>query len=1048
MFLTSRQYASWKKLSDDIDEMPESKRIRNRSTKRIYPKSRPSDGNFQRAPQRKINDRFRNPNKGGTQRSGYQVRTPEAFRNVYASNTPDKINRWMKDIYDEQTNQSLKDKTPNPFASLSSRDEINFVKLLQSKQAYESILLFVQLGNPDVKVFTTAIFALALSRGPYRQRALDVLPLMDQQKVEPTSLTLIALLGSLDGPNAVSELMRTMERRGITMTTEVFNSAIYAICRTPWGQSTAENSDFQVALNLFQKMKAKRIQPSSKTYHALLQVLAKTGKVDLAIPLLRQWKMSPIAVIRSSDFVWLAAMHVCAQASDCDTVIQLAMEMQEMGCSPTLRHCSALLRAFARAGNDKLAFGTLQLMLGDVDTVEIGNTRELRLPRIAPDLVALNTVIKSCAKAGNFEGASLIFQRMKAGEFFDPDTHYPISPDLITFHSMLQSCRDANLARDIVREIRFSRRNRFGAVTPTNVTYAHAINVCQKADTVDLKLVDLLLGWAKDDSITPSVFMYASAIWAAHKSGNCEKALGYFNAMESAGCIPNAVAFDGLISALGEKGDFEEAVKLYERTRGLGNEVSPATMMRLASSIQSVSNPDEREEFLTRVFEKMSDQGHFIDFGGAIFEALINLYGSQGRFDEALLTFDAIVGPINGACLRSILLSCSTARPPRWMEAITIMHTSDVVESASGPGKVDQVALSNAVIACSKADEFEEGLTLLNLYGDPESSRNKSYSSISVSAIDSLIAACSRGNRPDLAISLFNEMSSAFGVQPDERTYRNAIMTCNRAEHKARYEEKRARDTGETYSSIEWWEVGLALFRRMKEEGVKPDVKVYSSVISACQAAGEWQRALGILENLIEESVDRGDVSLLNTYCFNSAISACEKGGAWVEALDLYERMVDIGGSIRPNFVTVSSLILALDKAGQKDLAQSKFEEGVRKRIVKPWRWTQNDADESIYALDLHNFSAAMAKAAVRSCMDSYFFGITNRMLDDRVGKDLVIITGKGLHTRSTDDPILQQTTLRLLQNEYGVSGAVKESNQGRVIVNVAKLKEFVTSRS
>ena len=80
--------------------------------------------------------------------------------------------------------------------------------------------------------------------------------------------------------------------------------------------------------------------------------------------------------------------------------------------------------------------------------------------------------------------------------------------------------------------------------------------------------------------------------------------------------------------------------------------------------------------------------------------------------------------------------------------------------------------------------------------------------------------------------------------------------------------------------------------------------------------------------------------------------------------------------------------------------------------------------------------------------MDSYLFRRTNRILEDRVGKDLVIITGKGLHTKSTDAPILQQTTLSLLQNEYGVSGAVNESNQGRVVVNVAKLKEFVTSRS
>lgn len=453
--LSTRRFAlSTKSSGDDNHDQTESKRIRNGPPKRIHPKDRQSDIDSQETTIQKTYDRLRFSNNGQTQLDGPYRSVPEAFQQVNQLHTPRKIDSWMKSIYKEQTAKSLTDDLRHPFETFSSRDEINFVKLLQSKHAYESIILFVQLGNPDVKVFTTAIFALALSGEPYRQRALELLHLMDEKQVKPTSLTVIALLGSLDGPTAVSELMKDMERRGVVMTTEVYNSAIYAIRRIPRWQSKAETSDFQVALNLFQKMKSKRIQPSSKTYHALLQVLARTGKVDLAMSLMRQWKISPIETIRSSDFVWLEAIHVCARASDCKTAIQLVMEMQEMGCVPTLRHCSALLRAFARVGNDMLALGLLGLMLGDCESIRIGSAQELRLPLISPDLVALNTVIKSCARVGNFEGASSIFQRMKAGEFLDPESLEPIFPDKITYHSILQSCRDAYLARDIVKEVR------------------------------------------------------------------------------------------------------------------------------------------------------------------------------------------------------------------------------------------------------------------------------------------------------------------------------------------------------------------------------------------------------------------------------------------------------------------------------------------------------------------------------------------------------------------------------------------------------------------
>jgi hypothetical protein len=113
----------------------------------------------------------------------------------------------------------------------------------------------------------------------------------------------------------------------------------------------------------------------------------------------------------------------------------------------------------------------------------------------------------------------------------------------------------------------------------------------------------------------------------------------------------------------------------------------------------------------------MSREERCVNVGGAILEALISTYATQGRFDDATRVLDMIEGRIDGPCLRAMLLACGTASPPRWEEAVSMLHTSDIVEGTSGPGKMDQVALSNAIIACCKADEFEEALNLLQLYG-------------------------------------------------------------------------------------------------------------------------------------------------------------------------------------------------------------------------------------------------------------------------------------------------------------------------------------------
>ena len=226
---------------------------------------------------------------------------------------------------------------------------------------------------------------------------------------------------------------------------------------------------------------------------------------------------------------------------------------------------------------------------------------------------------------------------------------------------------------------------------------------------------------------------------------------------------------------------------------------------------------------------------------------------------------------------------------------------------------------------------------------------------IPVVAMNALISACGRGRRPDLSLACFNEMQSKFGVRPDVRSYRSAVIACNQAEHEIRRTKTSHAlplEADGFENPVQWWECALALLRRMREEDLTPDIFIFSSAISACEAAGEWQRALGVLQLILDEhDSEDGDGVSLNLYCFNAAISACEKGGAWIEALELYERMLHRGGSIRPNFVTLSSLIVALETAGQKELALQKYVEGLELGLFDPFRWTSNKAGSRIRAL-------------------------------------------------------------------------------------------------
>ena len=309
------------------------------------------------------------------------------------------------------------------------------------------------------------------------------------------------------------------------------------------------------------------------------------------------------------------------------------------------------------------------------------------------------------------------------------------------------------------------------------------------------------------------------------------------------------------------------------------------------------------------------------------------------------------------------------------------------------------------------------------------------------------MASAGRNGRADMAISILNDMHR-YGVKPDERSYRSVIVACNQAQHQKRRHLRSCdscNDVGVTEtqasSTFEWWESSLALLRRMREEGLQPDIQTFSSCISACEAAGQWQRALTILQSMIDNSGGK-ESEFLNLFCFNAAISSCEKGGAWVEALEIYERMISYGGLLTPNFVTLSSLVLALANAGQKELAESKYIEGVKMKIVNPWRMTIDSMGRSVKAMDLHKFNSALASSAVRSYLDSLLVKGRHLTIHD----DLIIIVGKGL--RSTEEPILLPTIQKLLISEYGLAVYSEKENAGRLIIKAAALRGVVAGRS
>jgi len=78
-----------------------------------------------------------------------------------------------------------------------------------------------------------------------------------------------------------------------------------------------------------------------------------------------------------------------------------------------------------------------------------------------------------------------------------------------------------------------------------------------------------------------------------------------------------------------------------------------------------------------------------------------------------------------------------------------------------------------------------------------------------------------------------------------------------------------------------------------------------------------------------------------------------------------------------------------------------------------------------------------MAVIAVRRQIEKMLYSSNNNKSSNDA-KEIVFIVGKGKH--STDKPILMQTILQLLQEEYGINACIDENNAGRIRVPKASI--------
>jgi len=242
-----------------------------------------------------------------------------------------------------------------------------------------------------------------------------------------------------------------------------------------------------------------------------------------------------------------------------------------------------------------------------------------------------------------------------------------------------------------------------------------------------------MLDLAREDKVGLNAFVYSASIWMAEAVGDYRTAVELLGEMDKAGCFPNAVCYDGVISALARHGLHREALVsvillsesmrtaftkscpdpltliltlrltcikyFYYEMQHLGLAATRKTYQRLVFAIDNTKDPElskscqKKAALLDGVLSAMPEKDREIQVGGLLIDALIRNHGNS-TYQGARRAFYSIKGPVDDRCLQSMLRVCSSVNPVKWKEAILLIHSSDIVNTAaSGPGLVSSQAL-------------------------------------------------------------------------------------------------------------------------------------------------------------------------------------------------------------------------------------------------------------------------------------------------------------------------------------------------------------------
>ncbi|KAJ7558666.1 hypothetical protein O6H91_04G050500 [Diphasiastrum complanatum] len=439
------------------------------------------------------------------------------------------------------------------------------------------------------------------------------------------------------------------------------------------------------AIDLYQEMWQKNVQPDEVTFTGVIKACASIGALEAGRQVHAQ------AIEKGYDFDIFVASCLVDMYTKCGSVAEASKVFNKMPAHD-LVSWSTMIVAYAKCGQGEKALETFW---------------QMQQKGMEPDKVVLINVLNACTGILALEegrhihvqairmgydselgvGNCLVDMYSKCGSLEDACKVFSLMPnrDVVSWNAMVAGhvrCSQGEKALELYRQMQRE------CVVPNSVTYLSVLNSC--ALLKSLKDGRLVHAQAIANGYESDLFVSNCLIDFYVKCGNIEDACRVFHNMQ----VHDSICWNTLIMGFVKCGQGEKAIELYQRMLQQGVQLDLVGFVGVLNACASVAALEEGKRVHAQVIQ--CGFGHEIFIGNA----LIDMYTKSGGLDEAskvfnnmpsrdLISWNAMIGgyAMHGLAMQALRLFEQMGKQSVEMDCVTFLC---LLSACSHAGLVDE----------------------------------------------------------------------------------------------------------------------------------------------------------------------------------------------------------------------------------------------------------------------------------------------------------------------------------------------------------------------